>query len=111
LVGKAITEACRHAEEGTLGSTRSCAPLIGGGNVAILGLTVETGCVVAAFVGGFDELVDELGAGGVADSAGLFAGGDAKSDQQMGLAAAGVAEQHDRVAGVEVAAGGESLPR
>src|SRR5688572_16525785 len=32
----------------------------------------------AAFVGGFDELVDELGAGGVADSAGLFAGGDAK---------------------------------
>jgi hypothetical protein len=65
---------------------------------------------VAAFVGGFDELVDELGAGGVADSVGLFAGGDAKSDQQMGLAAAGAAEQHDRVAGVEVAAGGESLP-
>jgi hypothetical protein len=39
----------------------------------------------ATFVGGFDELVDELGAGGVADSASLFADGDAKFDQQMVL--------------------------
>jgi hypothetical protein len=53
----------------------------------------------------------ELDAGGVADSASLFADGDAKFDQQMGLAGAGVAQQHDRVAGVEVAAGGESGDR
>ena len=33
----------------------------------------------APFVGGFDEFVDELGGGGVADPAALFAGGDARA--------------------------------
>ena len=61
----------------------------------------------ASFVGGFDEFVDELGGGGVADPAALFAGGDAEADEQVGLAGAGVAEQHDGFAGVEVGAGGE----
>jgi hypothetical protein len=37
----------------------------------------------------------------------LFAGGEPEGDEQVGLAGAGVAEQHDRLAGVEVGAGGE----
>ena len=61
----------------------------------------------SSFVGGFDEFVDELRGGDVADSAALFAGGDAEPDEQVGFAGAGVAEQHDGFAGVEVGAGGE----
>ena len=61
----------------------------------------------APFVGGFDEFVDQLGGGDVADPAALFAGGQAETDEEMGFAGAGVAEQHDGFAGVEVAAGGE----
>jgi len=37
----------------------------------------------------------------------LLAGGQAESDQQMGLAGAGLAEQHHRLAGVEVGARGQ----
>jgi len=37
----------------------------------------------------------------------LFAGGEAESDEQMGLAGAGVAEQHDGFAGVHVVPGCE----
>jgi hypothetical protein len=40
-------------------------------------------------VGGFGELVNQLGGGGVADPAALLAGGQAQADQQMGLARAG----------------------
>jgi hypothetical protein len=36
-----------------------------------------------SFVGGFDELVDELGGGDVADAASLFAGGEAETDEQV----------------------------
>ncbi|ORV86566.1 hypothetical protein AWC11_17290 [Mycobacterium interjectum] len=41
------------------------------------------------FVCGFDEFVDQLGGGDVADSAALFAGGDPQPDEQMGLAGSG----------------------
>ncbi len=60
-----------------------------------------------AFVGGLDEFVDQLRGGDVADPAALFAGGQSEPDQQVGLAGAGVAEQHDRFAGVQVVPGGE----
>src|SRR5207247_6819297 len=60
-----------------------------------------------SFVGGVGELVDERRAGGVADSASLLAGGKAEPDEQVALAGAGVAEQHDGFAGVEVGAGRE----
>ena len=62
------------------------------------------------FVGGFDEFVDQLGGGDVADSASLFASREAKPDEQVGFAGAGVAEQHDGLAGVHVVPGGE-LPQ
>ena len=61
----------------------------------------------ASFVGGFGEFVDELGGGDVADSESLFAGGETEPDEQMGFAGSGIAEQHDGVTGVDVAAGGE----
>ena len=61
----------------------------------------------ASFVGGFGEFVDELRGGGVADSASLFTGGDAESDEEVAFAGAGIAEQDDGFAGVEVVAGGE----
>jgi len=38
-----------------------------------------------AFVGGFDEFVDELCGGDVADAAALFAGSEAKPDEEVGL--------------------------
>ena len=38
-----------------------------------------------AFVGGFDEFVDQLGGSDVADAAALFAGGQAQPDEQMAL--------------------------
>jgi len=64
-----------------------------------------------AFVGGFDEFVDEfvdeLRGGDVADSAALFAGGEAESDEEVGFAGAGVAEQDDGFAGIEVVPGGD----
>src|SRR5438067_690917 len=41
-----------------------------------------------AVVGGFDELVDELGGGDVADPTALLAGGQAQADEQVGLAGA-----------------------
>ena len=37
----------------------------------------------------------------------MFAGGQSEPDEQVGLAGAGVAEQHDRFAGVDPGAGGE----
>jgi hypothetical protein len=43
----------------------------------------------AAFVGGFGEFVDELGGGGVAHPAAVFAGGHAQPDEQVALAGAG----------------------
>ena len=45
-----------------------------------------------SFVGGFDEFVDQLGGGGVADASSLFAGGQAQSDEEMTFAGAGIAE-------------------
>ncbi len=57
--------------------------------------------------GGFGELVDQGGGGGVADPPALFAGGQPESDEQVGFAGAGVAEQHDRLTGVDPRAGGE----
>ena len=36
-----------------------------------------------AFVGGFDEFVDKLGGGDVADASSLFAGCQAQSDEEM----------------------------
>jgi hypothetical protein len=48
-----------------------------------------------------------LGGGDVADPAALFAGGEAETDEQMTLAGAGVAKQHDRFAGVHVVPGGQ----
>ncbi len=38
------------------------------------------------FVGGFDEFVDQLGGGDVADSTALLAGSQSQPDEQMGLA-------------------------
>jgi hypothetical protein len=61
-----------------------------------------------ALVGGFDEFVDELGGRDVADPAALLAGGEPEADEQVGLAGAGVAEQDDRLAGVQVSVGGET---
>ena len=55
-------------------------------------------------VGGFDELVDQGGGGDVADPAALFAGRQAQAGQQVGLAGAAVAEEHDRLAFVHVGA-------
>jgi hypothetical protein len=52
-----------------------------------------------AFVGGFDELVDELGGGDVADSAALFAGCEAQPGREVGLAGAGWAKEHHVVFG------------
>ncbi|VBA47311.1 hypothetical protein LAUMK13_05789 [Mycobacterium innocens] len=59
-------------------------------------------------VGGLDELVDELGGGHVADPAALFAGGQAQSEEQVGLAGPGVAEQHQGLPGVDPGAAGQS---
>src|SRR5206468_5657442 len=52
-------------------------------------------------------LVDQGGGGDVADPAALLAGGQAQADQQVGLAGAAVAEQHDRVAFVQVGTRGQ----
>lgn len=57
-----------------------------------------------SFVGGFGELVDELRSGRVADPSSLFARRDAEADEEVGLAGAGVAEEHNGFAGVEVGA-------
>ena len=38
------------------------------------------------FVGGLDEFVDQLGAGGVADLAALLTGGQPETDKKVGLA-------------------------
>jgi hypothetical protein len=51
-----------------------------------------------------------LRGGDVADPTTLFTGGEPEPDQQMGLARAGVAEQHDRLTGVHVVPGCE-LPQ
>jgi hypothetical protein len=59
------------------------------------------------FVGGLDELVDQLGAGDVADPAALLAGGHAESDEQVGFPGAGVTEQHHRFPGVDPCPAGE----
>src|SRR5581483_10838619 len=58
-----------------------------------------------SFVGGFGEFVDQLGGGDVADPPALFACGHPEPDQQMALAGAAVAEEHDGLAGVEIRAG------
>jgi hypothetical protein len=60
-----------------------------------------------AFVSGFDEFVDELGGGQVANGSSLFAGGDSEGDEQMGLAGAGIAEQNHGFAAVDPAAIGQ----
>jgi hypothetical protein len=61
-----------------------------------------------AVVGGFGELVDQAGGGDAADPAALLAGGLAQADQQAVIAGAAVAEQRDRLAGVQVGAGGQA---
>ena len=43
----------------------------------------------------------------VAHGSALFAGGDAETVEEVGLAGAGVAERHDELAGGHVGAGGE----
>jgi len=60
---------------------------------------------------GFDELVHQLRGRGVADAASLFTRGEAHRDEEMRFAGAGVAEQHDGFAGVEVGAGCERRDR
>jgi hypothetical protein len=47
------------------------------------------------------QLVDQCGGGGVADAAALLTGGDARADQQVGLAGARVAEQDQGLAVVD----------
>lgn len=61
----------------------------------------------SSFVGGFDELIDQLGAADVANPTPLFARRDAESDQQVRLTGAGVAEQDDGITNVEIAASGQ----
>jgi hypothetical protein len=58
-------------------------------------------------VGGFGELVDQLGGRGVADPAALLASGQPEADQQMRLAGAGVTEQDDRLTGVDPRSSGQ----
>jgi hypothetical protein len=58
-------------------------------------------------VGCFGELVDEAGAGGVADPACVFGCGDAGPDEEVGFAGAGVPEQDDGFAGVDPGPGGK----
>ena len=53
----------------------------------------------AALVGGLDKFVDELRSRRVADAASLFAGGHAHPDEQVALAGAAVAQQHNRLTG------------
>ena len=48
-------------------------------------------------VGGFDELVDQLGGQGVPDPVAGLGGGGAQCDEQVGLAGAGVADQAQRL--------------
>ena len=59
------------------------------------------------FVGGFDEFVDQLRGGDVADPAALFAGRQPQPYEQVGLAGAGVTEQHDWFAGIHVVPAGK----
>src|SRR6266536_4092239 len=54
-----------------------------------------------ALVGGLDQLVDQRRAGRVAHGAALLARGDARPDEQVGLAGARVAEQDQRLAVVD----------
>ena len=61
----------------------------------------------APLVGCLHQLVDQLGAGHVADSPALLTGGDAEADEQVALARAAVTEEDDGVAGVEVGAVGQ----
>src|SRR6478672_4191850 len=58
-------------------------------------------------VGGFDELVDQLCGGDVADPAALFAGSQPEPYEQVGLSSAGVTEQHHGLAGVHVVPAGQ----
>ncbi len=60
-----------------------------------------------ALVGGLDEFVDERGGGDIPHGAAVVAGGHPERDEQVGLAGAGVAEQHDGFAAVDPAAGRE----
>jgi hypothetical protein len=52
-----------------------------------------------------------LGAGDVADSTSVLGGGEAGTDEQVALAGAGVAEQHDRLAVVDERAVAEHRDR
>lgn len=61
----------------------------------------------AALIGGLGELVDQAGAGDIADPPAGLRGGDAGADEQVGLAGARVAEQHDGLAPVDPRPGGE----
>ena len=58
-------------------------------------------------VGGLDELVDQLGGQGVADPVAGLGGGGAQADQQVRFAGAGVADQAQRVPGLDPGAGRE----
>src|SRR6266498_5182927 len=53
-----------------------------------------------SFVGGLDQLVDQLGRQGVTDPVAGLGGQGAQRDQEVGLAGAGVPDQAQRVAGL-----------
>ena len=56
-------------------------------------------------IGGLDELVDELGGQGVADPVAGHGGLGAQGDEQVGLAGAGVADQAQRMTGLDPVTG------
>lgn len=60
-------------------------------------------------VGGFDELVDGLGGQHVADAEAVHRGFGAQLDRQAGLAGAGVADQAERLALLDLSAGGDGI--
>ena len=64
-----------------------------------------------AFVGGFDEFVDELGGEDVADPVAGLGGGGPEPDEQVALAGAAVADQAQRLAFGDPAAAGQGVDR
>jgi hypothetical protein len=64
-----------------------------------------------AVIGCFDQFVDQVRGGDVADAAALFAGGQAQPDEQVRLPGPGVPEQDDGFTGVEVGPGGQGGQR
>ena len=61
----------------------------------------------APFVGRFGQFVDELGTGGVTDAPASLTSSQAEADQQVALARAAVAQQHDGVPGAQVGTAGQ----